>query len=324
MKAVILTRISSKEQREGHSLEAQRKNLELYADRSGLKVLNCFTLIESSTKRKRPEFDKMIKFIRQQKSRIALIVDTVDRLQRSFRETPVFNDLMQQDMIELHFVKEGNVLTKDATSTQKLMWNMGVVMAQSYTDQLSDNVKRSMRFKVQNGECCGRAPIGYLNAKDPLTNKATVVIDSKDGDLVRQLFELYSKGKISVSELRRHADDIGLRTRTGNKLCLQQVHNIIQNSFYCGVMRVKGHTHPHQYETIISKALFDKCQDIRLNKGYRKAEEKSQHQFLFEGLLRCHASTRLITCDLKKKQYVYLICREMIFQRNYGSMKISS
>lgn len=66
-----------------------------------------FTLVESSTREQRPEFDEMIRFIKKQRTKIALIVDTVDRLQRSFKETPVFNDLMQQDVIELHFVKEG-------------------------------------------------------------------------------------------------------------------------------------------------------------------------------------------------------------------------
>ena len=112
---------------------------------------------------------------------------TVDRLQRSFRETPIFNDLMQQDIVELHFIKEGNVLSKDATSTQKLMWNMGVVMAQSYTDQLSDNVKRSMKFKMRNGEWCGLAPIGYINAIDKKTGKATVIPDENNAEIIKRV-----------------------------------------------------------------------------------------------------------------------------------------
>jgi len=35
MKAVIMVRISSKEQRDGHSIDAQTRNLELYASRKG-------------------------------------------------------------------------------------------------------------------------------------------------------------------------------------------------------------------------------------------------------------------------------------------------
>ncbi len=116
-----MARISSKEQQEVHSLSAQTRNLQQYAERKKLHVVKIFTLVESSTKRQRPEFDQMITYIKRQKMKIALIVDTVDRLQRSFRETPIFNDLIQQDILELHFVKENNVLSKNANSTQKLM-----------------------------------------------------------------------------------------------------------------------------------------------------------------------------------------------------------
>lgn len=133
MKAAILARVSTKDQEEGHSLEAQIANLRLYADRKGLEIIRDYTIVESSTKGHRPEFMQMIDFIRGQKEKIAVIVDTVDRLQRSFKETSVLKELFEKDLLELHFVKEGNVLSKDSNAFQKAMWNMGVMMAQSYT-----------------------------------------------------------------------------------------------------------------------------------------------------------------------------------------------
>lgn len=209
MRAVILTRISSKEQQEGHSLDAQRGNLERYAANKNMNVVRSYSLVESSTKRQRPEFDEMIKFITQQKGKVALIIDTVDRLQRSFRETPILNELMQRDVLELHFVKEGNVLSKDASSTQKLMWNMGVVMAQSYTDQLSDNVKRSMKHKVQSGEWISKAPIGYYNDADKITGKSILTLDRSTSPFIKRVFEEYATGLYSIHEIKRRADDWG-------------------------------------------------------------------------------------------------------------------
>ena len=50
MKAVILARISSKEQIDGHSLEAQIKNPRLYAERKGLEIIQEFTIVESLPK----------------------------------------------------------------------------------------------------------------------------------------------------------------------------------------------------------------------------------------------------------------------------------
>ena len=125
--ALILARVSTPEQEAGHSLEAQLANLEAYAKHRGLDVVQVFRIIESSTKGYRPEFERMIEFLRKQKSRHALIVDCVDRLQRSFTHTPVLNSLMEQNLLEIHFVREGNVIDRNANSMQKMMWNMGTV-----------------------------------------------------------------------------------------------------------------------------------------------------------------------------------------------------
>jgi len=310
MKAVILARISSKEQRDGHSLDAQIRNLRLYAKRKNLEIIREFTIVESSTKGHRPEFDQMIDFIVSKNEKLALVVDTVDRLQRSFRETPVFNDLMEQDVLELHFVKEGNVLSKGANSSQKLMWNMGVVMAQSYTDQLSDNVRRSFKFKVRNGEWCGMAPFGYLNAIDGKTGKATVIPDPQNAEIIKRIFVEYATGNYSLAELARKSKDWGLQSKNGNKVGTQQIHHMIQNPFYHGVMRVKGKLYPHKYEPLITKAVFDMCQDVRTNRGRKQAVKETKHPFLFRGLIKCAVSDRQATCDLKKGKYVYLIVRD--------------
>ncbi len=308
MKAVILARVSSKEQEDGHSLEAQIANLKLYSERKGLKIIKEFTIIESSTKGERPEFGRMIEFVKSKKGRIAVVIDTVDRLQRSFKETPVLNDLMERDCLELHFVKEGNVLSKDANSTQKLMWNMGVVMAQSYTDQLSDNVKRSIKHKINNGEWSGPAPIGYLNADDTDTGRKTVIPDPERAFLIKRLFQEYATGVYSQAELIRKAREWGLRTRTGNSVSTQTFNQSLQNPFYYGHMRIKGQLIPHIYTPLISKDTFDRCQDIREGRNSKKAVSETKEPFLLRGLLKCAVSGKTVTCDLKKGKYVYLIC----------------
>ena len=130
-KAVVLARVSSKEQEDGHSLEAQLSNLESYAQRENIEIIKVFRIFESSTKNYRPEFEQMIAFIKGQKQRIGLIVDCVDRLQRSFVHTPILDFLIRKYKPEIHFVRERNVLNKDTTSAQKMAWNMSVLMAQA-------------------------------------------------------------------------------------------------------------------------------------------------------------------------------------------------
>lgn len=306
--AVILARVSSKEQEDGHSLEAQLANLESYAQRKDLNVIQVFRIIESSTKGNRPEFERMLDFFRKQKQRTALIVDCVDRLQRSFSHYPVFDALMRDDLLEIHFVREGNVLDRDATSSQKLMWNMGVVMAQSYTDQLSDNVKRSIKQKIKKGQWIAKAPMGYLNTTDTKTGQNTVVMDKERAFLIKRLFTDYATGTVSQRELKRKADAWGLRTLKGHKISLQTLNNIIHNPFYYGMMQIKGALYPHTYPPLIDKGLFDACQAVGTGKP-NDAPRQTDNGYVLRGMVTCAVSGRKVSHDRKKGKFTYLIAR---------------
>lgn len=311
LEAVILARVSTKEQEEGHSLDAQIRNLETYAAGKGFVIIKTFKVVESSNKRERPEFDQMIAFIKSQKKRIALIVDTVDRLQRSFKEKPILDELIKRDAVELHFVKENNVLTKDANSSQNMMWNMGVVMAQAYTDCLRDNVKRSIKQKLHKGEWIAMAPLGYKNAKDA-DGRSTVVLDGERAFLVKRIFNDYSTGAYSLSEICRAAKKWGLRTQSGKPVSVQTLHRLIQNPFYYGIMQIKGQLYPHHYSTLIDKALFERCQEVRLGNGQHQAVKETKTEFVLRGMVKCKVSGRRVTPDIKKGKHVYLITRDPV------------
>ncbi len=309
--AVILARVSSAEQEAGHSLEAQLANLQEYAARRELEVVQVFRIIESSTKGHRPEFEQMIEFIGKQKQRTALVIDCVDRLQRSFTHTPILNALMEKNLLEIHFVREGNVIDKDANSMQKLMWNMGTVMAQSYTDQLSDNVRRSIKHKLENGEWIAQAPLGYLNVTDPATGRNSIIPDPSRAFLIKRIFSEYACGTVSMAELCRKSKEWGLLSRKDKPLGLQTVANILGNPFYAGVMRIKDKEYPHSYAPLVEWSVYRACQQRKRSAGMPQKEiRKTRHPFLLRGLITCAVSGRKVTCALQKKRYVYLMSRD--------------
>src|SRR3989344_8034845 len=130
MKAIILARVSTKEQEEkDHSNPAQIRRLKEYADRKQLENPVIIEIAESSTHDTRIKFEKVLNLIRNSKEIIALIVETVDRLQRSFKESVILDDLRKAGKVELHFVRENLILTKDANSAQLLQWDMAVMFA---------------------------------------------------------------------------------------------------------------------------------------------------------------------------------------------------
>src|SRR3989344_6153418 len=125
MKSLILARVSTREQaEEGQSIPAQTRRLTEYVVKKQLDLLRVFEITESSTHDTRKKFDEVLDLIKKSKEPLALVVETVDRLQRSFKESVVLDDLRKDGKIEIHFVRENLVLNKNSNSSQLLQWDM--------------------------------------------------------------------------------------------------------------------------------------------------------------------------------------------------------
>src|SRR5665213_2241813 len=136
MKAYLLARVSSKEQEENNSIPAQTRRLKEYAERKNLEVVEIYQLVESSTKANRRKYDELIDLIKSSSEKMALVVETVDRLQRDFRESVLLDELRKQEKIELHFVREGLIINEQSNSSEIMRWDVGVMFAKNYVTQL--------------------------------------------------------------------------------------------------------------------------------------------------------------------------------------------
>jgi len=310
MKAIILARVSTNDQQDGHSIDAQKVRLKQYCNKKSLEIIKEFTIIESSTQGKRKEFYEMLEFAKKQKEIIAIVADKIDRVQRRFKESTILDELIKAEKIELHFNTENIIIGKDSKASDIMMWDFGIMGAKTYVLNLSDNVKRSLEYKKNHGEYGGRAPVGYLNFKNT-EGKNDIKIDSDRAYLIKKIFNLYATGTTSCHQLAKKCKDWGLTNNFSNAKTLSHnvINNLLKNPFYYGMMQIKGKLYPHKYEPLISKELFDKCQEVRI--GYKKQNFRQvKNDFIFKGLIRCENSDRIVSCDLKKKKYVYLICRD--------------
>lgn len=149
VKAIILSRVSSKDLEAGYSLEVRKDRLETYCERKGLHIIQTFKLIESSTKGNRKHFMEIIKFIKIEREPIAFVVDKVDRVQRSQKEFAILDELVKQGKLELHFNSEGYVIHQQSRGHELMMWGISVVVAKSHTDLLSENVRKSFKQKIE-------------------------------------------------------------------------------------------------------------------------------------------------------------------------------
>lgn len=139
--AVILSRVTCKAQKNGYSLDGQLSKCRDYCTEKGLQVIKEYTFY---TRKNRTKFFEMIDFIKKQKEPVALICDKLERLQRSFKETPILEELRKSGKLEIHLVTEGQVLHKDSTDHELMVYNMLVMMTESYCSHLSLRIKRGI------------------------------------------------------------------------------------------------------------------------------------------------------------------------------------
>ena len=129
--------------------------------------------------------------------------------------------------------------------------------------------------------------------------------------MIKRIFIEYATGTYSLNELTKIVNDWGLRInyKGENPLSVSQLHRLIKNPFYYGEMHVMGKLYRHIYPAIIDKQTWDKCQEIRTGRSRTNAPRQTNKPFIFRGLIKCATTGRIVTSDIKKGKYVYLICR---------------
>ncbi len=136
-----------------------------YCKDKGLKVIEKFSIDESSTHGDRAVFHKMINFAAGCEGKVAIVVAYVDRLQRLPEDSYYVESLRRSGKVEIHFIKERLIITKDSAATELTFWNMFVMFANAQVNSQTDKIKASQAKNWADGKWQGTAPLGYLNKK---------------------------------------------------------------------------------------------------------------------------------------------------------------
>src|SRR6266446_422228 len=247
-KAVIYARVSSKEQeREGFSIPAQLKLLHEYASRNAFSVAKEFIDSETAKASGRQNFEEMVRFLKNNRECRNVLVEKTDRLYRNLRDAVTLEDLD----IEIHLVKEGQIISKDAKSQTKLIHGMHLVLARHYIENLREEVKKGMREKAEQGMYPGRAPFGYRNNKA----ERTIEVHTENAAIVKRIFEMYASGQYSLSQLKSV-----IRTETGKAFAKSHVHAVLTNPFYIGNFMWGSKIYRGTHAAFISADLYELLQ----------------------------------------------------------------
>ena len=302
-RVVLYVRVSSKDQeKEGFSIPAQLRLLREYAANRGFVIVQEFEDVETAKVSGRTHFNEMLVYLkRHHASCRTILAEKTDRLYRNPKDWVTLDEMD----VEIHFVKENEIASRDSRSSEKFMHGMKVLMAKNFIDNLSEETRKGMVEKARSGIYPSYAPIGYRNAEGP-SGKRIIVPDACNAGVVSELFSRFATGKYSldaiIGELR--AEGVTLR---GRRLQKSTLHQILRKRLYMGEFDFDGVTYQGTHEPLVSRECWQRVQEL-LNARAENKTRKVKHDFAFTGLVRCGHCGCLLVGELKKGKYVYYHC----------------
>jgi len=287
----------------GFSIPAQLKLLRSYAETRCLDVVREVVDVETAKHAGRTGFGEMVTFLRKTRSCRILLVEKTDRLYRNLKDWVVLDELD----LEIHFIKEGIVLSHDSRSSEKFIHGIKVLMAKNYIDNLSEETRKGMREKAEQGFWPSFAPLGYLNVVGA-DGRKVIVPDPALAPIIIRMFERYATVRHSIRDVARLARSEGLVFRKSkDPVSRATVHGILRHRIYSGDFDWDGVTYQGQHEALVSGELWSQVQEI-LHRRFAKRRRGSLHDFAFSGLIACGHCGCALVGEIKKGRYIYYHC----------------
>ncbi len=281
--------------RQQASIEDQVSEVRALAARQGLVVTDVLIEKQSAKHPGRPVFADMIKRLERGEAD-GIMAWHPDRLARNAIDggTIIY-------MVDTGHIKDLKFCTCPFEPNAHGKYALSMMFSHSkyYVDSLSENIRRGKRNRIKNGYWPSSAPLGYINDR----TTRTLTVDPLRGPLVREMFHLYATGTYTTEALRDWMVDQGCVGVRDGKLSIARVEHALTNPFYYGVLRFKGEYHDGKHEALISQQLFDRCREVKLDRGQRK--KPVFDKFLWRHTLRCGECGCGITMEVQKGHHYY-------------------
>lgn len=276
----IYLRVSTDEQaQQGFSIKNQKRACLDYAQMNGYHVKRVFQDDgKSGRTTDRPAFQELLDLL-QEAPVDAVIIYKIDRFARNVGDFSNIRRQFKQIGIKLLSVSEnGNV-------TEGLIGNIFASVAEWESEVNGQRTKDALMQKFREGWQPTPPPLGYISIGGARERK-TCEPDPYTAPIIKEMFELYATGNYSILELQDWLSDKNLVSKNGTGLGHSVICNILNNSFYYGLIRWQGQSKIGNHTPIITKELFDTCQYV-LAKHRNFLIRRRVHDFLLRGFIYC-------------------------------------
>ncbi len=190
MNCLIYARVSTDKQADEElSIPAQLQAMRQYANDRGWTILNEFVEAGASARTaERPVLRQPLSRCRDhQNAKVdVVLVHKIDRLARNLADHVAIKAMLRRRQVTLASVSEN---LEDSVSGQ-LVEHIMAAMAEFYSANLSEEVKKGMSQCVQQGRWPHHPPRGYRIVRSD--QQSTIVIDEHEGPLVPKRSRLES------------------------------------------------------------------------------------------------------------------------------------
>jgi site-specific DNA recombinase len=249
---------------------------------TGFAVVDEYVDVETAKQTGRSAFGEMVGYLKEHPAIRVMLVEKTDRLYRNLKDWVTVDKLD----VEIHFPKEGVVLSRESRSSEKFMHGIKVLMAKNYIDNLSEDARKGMQEKAEQGIWPTKSPLGYRNVAGP-DGKKIIAIDPEVAPIVSKIFEWYATGQYALKEVAQKARDVGFfYRRTGTRVPISAVHSILRNRLYTGQFEWNGKLIQGRHRPLVSVELWERVQGVLDGRNVSKAK-RGKHDFAFSGLIAC-------------------------------------
>lgn len=297
--AALYIRVSTDEQTE-YSPVAQKKALLEYAKKNRILVPSEYIFIDEGISgrkaEKRPAFMEMIKLAkRKPKPFDMILVHKFDRFSRSREDSVVYKSLLRKDC-GIKVISITEQIEDDKFSI--ILESMLEAMAEYYSLNLSDEVKKGMTEKAKRGGLQTGAPYGY-----EVIEKGKLSVVESEAKIVQYMFDQFLKHNESFYRIAKKINEMGASTKRGKSFDNRGVEYILRNPVYIGKLRwtptgsMKRDFDNENtlvidadHEPIISLDTFESVQEKILSRArFQKPKQRplDECKHWLSGLVRC-------------------------------------
>lgn len=280
---VIWARVSSREQREGYSIDAQLRVTRERARKEEWGVVREFVVAESAKRgAERVAFNEMLKWVRANARKLKIdfiLAHKLDRTCRNMRDAVRLQELEDQCGVKLSFVD--NQFGPGAAGA--LSFNVMAAVAQYYSDNLRTEVLKGIEEKVRQGWAPGVAPYGYRNIQG--NREEPIQVHPVNALAVQRIFELYETGLYTFKEVADVLQREGFTYQVSYpRFRRTALSYILNNRFYIGMVTFRGQTYAGRHKPIVELEVFERCQDLLKGKNRRL---RNANHYLAGGMFVC-------------------------------------